>query len=222
MTMRVEDGLSAVFASVLHCAILVLPLVVGGRSWRIFVDVPIVVFLLSAVSHGLIEGLASFRCGDGSLIRVDRGAWDTMLGLATGISLLAVSWVSLVTHDIRSDPAASGLSLLGLIAMMAGVALRCLSMLTLGSGFVSASRLQPGQPVLSVGIYRYLRHPSEAGLLCIAFGTPMLLESLVGFAIAGAVLLPLSLYRICIEDAALRAAAEAGYRERGVGEARGT
>jgi protein-S-isoprenylcysteine O-methyltransferase Ste14 len=201
---------SALVAALFHFLLLIFPMAFVGAGWHRQIDAPIVMFLVAAVSHGLCEGMTSWRCGDATLLRIDRGTQDQLLASATGLSLLILSWVSLATH---SELGVTDLSwpLVGLTLMTIGIALRCLAIVTLGMGFVSALRVQPGQAIVQSGIYRYLRHPSEAGLICVAFGTPVLLGSAAGLVITVATVMPLSWYRIRREEVALHANFGSGY-----------
>ena len=198
--------MSALFAAVFHCLLLMVPFAFAGAGWQGRIDAPVVLFLMAAVSHGLCEGMASRRCGDATLMRLDRDTQDRFLASVTGLSLLVLSWVSLATHIAPGVPTLDTVlswPLVGLTAMTLGIALRCFAIVTLGPGFVSALRVQPGQALVESGIYRYLRHPSESGLICIAFGIPVLLGSAAGLAMAVATAAPLSWYRVSREEAAL-------------------
>jgi protein-S-isoprenylcysteine O-methyltransferase Ste14 len=201
-------------AAMFHGLLLMVPFAFAGAGWHSRADTPVVLFLIVVVSHGICEGIASERCGDATLLRQDRSTQDRFLSWATALSLLVVSWVSLATHIPVGVPTLEIVllwPLVGLTAMTLGIALRCLAMFTLGPGFVSALSVQPGQALVQSGIYRYLRHPSESGLICIAFGVPLLLESTAGLVIAVATVAPLSWYRTRREEAALHAAYGVGY-----------
>ena len=198
-----------VLAIAAHGLILSVPLAFVGADWSRGVDAPVVLFILVSLSHGLCEGIASRRCGDFSRLRLKRSVADRVLLPATGLSLLAVSWISLATH---AQAAAWGFHpaplwvLAGLAAMIGGIVLRCLAIVTLGAGFVSATPVQSGRNLVRTGIYRRLRHPSETGLVGIALGIPVLLQSAAGLGFAAAVTVPLCIYRVCREETALRAA----------------
>jgi protein-S-isoprenylcysteine O-methyltransferase Ste14 len=59
----------------------------------------------------------------------------------------------------------------GVVAMWLGLALRIWAIAALGGGFRTTVAVEPGQPVVSSGPYRSIRHPSYAGLLLIVAGT---------------------------------------------------
>ncbi len=57
-----------------------------------------------------------------------------------------------------------GCVLAGMAVTGSGIALRQWSIATLGRYFVGHVQVQPGQTVVSAGPYRWLRHPSYAGM----------------------------------------------------------
>jgi len=91
----------------------------------------------------------------------------------------------------------------GIIFMITGVTLRCLSIYTLGSYFLNEVSLLPGQPLVTNGIYGLLRHPSEAGIIFLAFGGTMVLGSIVGLIASIILLLPCVFWRTRLEDSML-------------------
>lgn len=94
---------------------------------------------------------------------------------------------------------------LGLTLMWAGIGLRWWSFHTLGRYFTFQVMTSADQPVISSGPYRYVRHPSYAGLLValagvgLSLGNWLCLSALVGWV--GVALL----LRIRVEEAALTA-----------------
>jgi protein-S-isoprenylcysteine O-methyltransferase Ste14 len=87
----------------------------------------------------------------------------------------------------------------------AGIALRWWSFRTLGRYFTFTVMTSANQPVITTGPYRFLRHPSYAGLLLIivgigfSYGNWLSLACLIFFPMIGFV------YRIRVEEAALSA-----------------
>jgi protein-S-isoprenylcysteine O-methyltransferase len=73
----------------------------------------------------------------------------------------------------------------------------------LGAGFSSA--IEPGRRLVAEGIYAWVRHPSEAGLLLLAGGLSGLGGSWVAAGLVVAVLLPVSILRILQEERSLSA-----------------
>ena len=100
-------------------------------------------------------------------------------------------------------PASTGLAQgWGAVLMSAGLALRLAAVLSLGSAFITEWRVEAGQPLVDHHIYAYIRHPSEAGNLCVVLGGCLLLDSRIALAFL-AVLGPTTLVRIGREDGLL-------------------
>ena len=59
------------------------------------------------------------------------------------------------------------LRMAGVLVMWSGLALRVWAIAALGSGFRTTVEVEPGQAVVSSGPYRWIRHPSYAGLLLL-------------------------------------------------------
>jgi len=128
-----------------------------------------------------------------------RWSRDHASAIATGLSLFAVHVTALVEHALRSTAG----SFVGLALIAVGVALRIAAIHSLGADFVS-TRAAPSR-VVSTGLYRWLRHPSELGLVVAAAGAAVLLGSLCAAAVTIVVLVPLSLHRCAGEDRVLQA-----------------
>jgi protein-S-isoprenylcysteine O-methyltransferase Ste14 len=81
-----------------------------------------------------------------------------------------------------------------------GVGLRVAAVTALRQRFVTDIRVDG--PLVASGIYRWLRHPSEIGLLLMGVGTPLLLGASWSSACGGLCLVPISWWRMRREDAA--------------------
>ena len=124
---------------------------------------------------------------------VPRGSRNLVgLATATGVTTFALFVVAITSRNG---------SMLGAVVMLAGIALRCIAIYTLGDRFVS--ELRADQPLIKRGVYRWLDHPSEIGLLTLTLGACILFGSLAAFAIWMLVLLPLTVARVRIENAFL-------------------
>ena len=88
----------------------------------------------------------------------------------------------------------------GALPFALGVALRLLAIATLGERFTHGVELIPGHRLERSGIYRWMHHPSELGLLLIGLGTGLLL----GTPEATLWMLPPMLLRIRAEEHLLR------------------
>jgi protein-S-isoprenylcysteine O-methyltransferase Ste14 len=120
--------------------------------------------------------------------KAEAGGW---LPAVTGLALLTVFLAALLGRGAGSAA--------GAVLIAGGVALRWAAMRQLGQWFVSEVRLLPGHELVTGGVYRWVRHPSELGLLAIALGAAVLLGSrAAGVGVVGLALLVL--WRVRVED----------------------
>ena len=126
------------------------------------------------------------------------------LELEIGVATLVTFWICVL------DVPPAGLGDLGLAAafgatlMVAGTVSRWLSIRTLGRFFLNDVAVVPGQPLVTHGVYRVVRHPSEVGTLCLALGAVTLWESTLGLVACFVLLLPGVMRRTQLEDEVLR------------------
>ena len=103
-------------------------------------------------------------------------------------------------------PLALGIVLLGLMV-------RAVAVITLGRAFSANVALLAGQKLQRSGLYRLVRHPSYLGLELIFFGFALHTRTWACFAV---ILIPPTLallYRIHVEETALRLAFGADYED---------
>jgi protein-S-isoprenylcysteine O-methyltransferase Ste14 len=91
----------------------------------------------------------------------------------------------------------------GLIVMWLGLAIRFWAIATLGRAFRTTVEVDPGQPVVSTGPYRWVRHPSYSGLLLIVAGFGLAAGNWLALVICTMLPLPALLRRIQVEEAEL-------------------
>ena len=94
---------------------------------------------------------------------------------------------------------------IGMIVLLAGIALRVWSFFALGRYFTHSVQVSAGQPVVSHGPYRLVRHPGYAGGLLAWIGIGLTSANWAG--LAAVTLLPLIIvsWRIRLEEDALLA-----------------
>lgn len=97
-------------------------------------------------------------------------------------------------------PAAAGLALL-----VAGTAFRWAAIVTLWKYFTPNVSILEGHKVVRRGLYGVVRHPSYTGLLARYFGFGLALSNWLSLALLFLPMLYTTLYRMRVEEAALRA-----------------
>lgn len=119
-----------------------------------------------------------------------------------GMCLLAVFWLAQIER-IAHGRSPLTMHATGASFLVIGIVLRIAAIRALGTQFVSDIR--DGGLLVRDGIYAWLRHPSEIGLLLLAIGGPLLIGSPLTAGAAMILLLPISLWRMHRENIALAA-----------------
>jgi protein-S-isoprenylcysteine O-methyltransferase Ste14 len=92
---------------------------------------------------------------------------------------------------------------LGLCCVLGGTALRWYAVATLGRYFTVDVASEESQPVIDVGPYRLVRHPSYTGILLALFGFALALGNWAGLFAMLVLSAAGFAYRITVEEAAL-------------------
>jgi protein-S-isoprenylcysteine O-methyltransferase Ste14 len=121
----------------------------------------------------------------------------TVLPLTLG---LVLTWVPVLGFGATG---ASVLRWIGVALMVSGLGLRHLSILSLGRFFRTTIELEPGQTVVDKGPYRFIRHPSYAGILLFFIGYGIVSRDWVSLAVAVCLPTAALIYRIHLEEPAL-------------------
>ena len=134
----------------------------------------------------------------------DRGTqlllWIVIVG-----SLTAAIWISyVVPAPMFGRP--HWLRLTGSLILTAGLLIRWAAILNLGSAFSANVAIRDSQRVRTTGLYRFVRHPSYLGLVLIFLAIGIYSRNWLSLAIAAAPPTVALLYRIRVEEAALREA----------------
>ncbi len=114
--------------------------------------------------------------------------------------LVAIFWLAQIEASWRGPHIATSVSFVGVILALVGIGLRAAAIRTLGRYFISDIRVER---IVRTGVYRWMRHPSEIGLIFIAVGVPLILESRLSASLALLLLTPLSLWRIRREESVI-------------------
>ena len=187
-------------AGIFHLLLLCVPFAFLNEGIHNLTNPRIVVFLLVVSAWCFVESMAS--AGEQRLPMKSHGPQH--LPLAIGLFLLITFWVSLADSALFVSTPFGAVAVVGALAMVVGIVLRYLSLRTLGAFFLNEVAMMPGQPLVTGGVYGLLRHPSEAGTICLAFGGAIVLGSTYGLMAGALLLLPCVIWRTRLEDRMLR------------------
>ncbi len=132
----------------------------------------------------------------------DRGSLAVLLGLQwIGLSLnFLLAWL---VPSAAIDWQRITLFLLGLVAILFGVALRWFAIRELGGYFTRDVAVTPGQPVVMHGPYRLIRHPAYSGTFLTMFGLGLAMNNWASLAALLLCVFLGHLYRVQIEEKAM-------------------
>ena len=134
----------------------------------------------------------------------DRGSL-LLLWLAIAVSITAAEWLR---YNVSAGqlPHASWMRIASVIFLATGLLIRWTAVLTLGRSFSANVAIHASQTVHQAGLFRFVRHPSYLGLLLIFLAIGMHTRNWMGLAITLVPTAAALLYRIHVEEAALRQA----------------
>ena len=95
--------------------------------------------------------------------------WSEVLISASTIVALVAAVFATSIPGAQISPLGPAVGL-GIVLMMAGVAVRVIAAGNLGSYYTLNLGIQPGQAVYSGGLYRWVRHPGYSGTLTALLG----------------------------------------------------
>jgi protein-S-isoprenylcysteine O-methyltransferase Ste14 len=128
--------------------------------------------------------------------------WDwLLLALMAALVLLADRLPFAQTRLIPPSPA---ITLIGTGLQIAGLALAVWGRRQLGANWSSAASVKEGHELVISGPYRLVRHPIYAGFLWAMLGAALTGNGLLWFA-GLAILLPVFLYRMHVEESLMSA-----------------
>ncbi len=148
------------------------------------------------------------RAASGGDVR-DRGSLR-ILWLVIVVSLTIGIWYG-ETHQPSIFGGAPWVRSVALVLLAVALAIRWTAILTLGRWFSVNVAIRDKQTVQTGGIFSIVRHPSYTGLMLVFFAVALHTRNWISFAM---ILVPCAaalLYRINVEEAALRSAFGADY-----------
>lgn len=137
---------------------------------------------------------------DVSRPRGPRDRTDILIPLAL-ILAVPVSVIDRLYGPARNLP--TWLSILGVLIGLVAIVLGLSARLALAQAFQPRATVQPGSHLVRSGPYRYIRHPMYSAAVLWSVGWPLIIGSLIGTAITGAMLLPALIARMKREEAEL-------------------
>jgi protein-S-isoprenylcysteine O-methyltransferase len=141
----------------------------------------------------------------------DRGSMR-LLWLVVGTSVCAAFAFQWVPAAAIHAPAVI-LRVLALGLMLLALAVRWISIITLGRFFTVNVSVQSDHRLVEAGFYRHVRHPSYSGLLLAFIGLGVSFGNWLSLAVLAVPISLAVLWRIAIEERALRDALGASYVE---------
>lgn len=138
----------------------------------------------------------------------DRGT-RVLIAIALAAAIVVALGARSAAPELRT-PAL--LRVAGVVAMWLGLALRVWAIVALGRSFRTTVEVEPGQAVVAGGPYRWIRHPSYAGLLLLVAGLGAALGNWGSLAACVALPLPAIVWRIHVEEAELHRVLGRTYR----------
>lgn len=134
----------------------------------------------------------------------DRGSivilWGALLA-----SIALGRWIG-ATHPQSIFLKAHWVRVADVAIFAAALLLRWTAVVTLGRSFSANVAIRATQSLHRTGLYRLVRHPSYTGLIFILFAEALRTRNWVGFAVMLVPTMAALLYRIHVEETALRSA----------------
>lgn len=178
------------------------PLIFSGHANTAY----IVAFTIALIIWYLPDRIGSFwlrSSRDPTARKEDRGSYFVLIGLIVlgwGVAFVCASmWTGAAIPWLRPQ-----VTIAGVVLILLGVALRWWAILTLGRYFTYDVAVRPSQAVVQSGPYRFVRHPAYSGTLLSILGLGLALANWASLVavLAGGVLG--MLYRVRVEERALR------------------
>jgi protein-S-isoprenylcysteine O-methyltransferase Ste14 len=138
----------------------------------------------------------------------DRGS-RVLIAISFGAAIGAASIATSVAPSLRMPVA---VRVFGVIVMWVGLATRVWAVAALGGAFRTTVEVDRDQAVVTTGPYKWIRHPSYAGLLLIVAGLGLALGNWLSVAACLALPLPALAWRIHVEEAELSRVLGGAYR----------
>jgi protein-S-isoprenylcysteine O-methyltransferase Ste14 len=186
------------------------PIFFGNTGASIATVVAFWVVFYIWIGAELYLGYRSRRLPSGMVERDNGSKW--WLIASVWLTVAAGIWIAELFPDAAIKSGRDAVFIIGLVLMIAGLALRWYSIWVLGTSFTCNVATHPGQQVVQSGPYRWVRHPSYTGGLLTVLGV---LVCCLNWASLAALILVAFGYanRIRVEEVALAADLGPAYRD---------
>jgi protein-S-isoprenylcysteine O-methyltransferase Ste14 len=138
----------------------------------------------------------------------DRGS-RVLIAVSLGATIAVASLAASVAPSLGVPVA---VQVVGVVLMSLGLATRVWAVAALGGAFRTTVEVDPDQAVVTSGPYRWIRHPSYAGLLLIVAGLGLAVGNWLSVAACLLLPLPAFAWRIHVEEAELSRVLGDAYR----------
>ena len=141
--------------------------------------------------------------------------WDKRSGLFWDLANAAepIGMILGFTNIGRIQTGSNLIAPLGLSLLVLGIAIRWSAIYTLGKYFTSTVLIKTDHRLIRAGLYKYLRHPAYTGALVAHLGLGLSFSNWFSLALSSVPFLVAAVYRIQVEEQALREAFGEQYRE---------
>lgn len=146
--------------------------------------------------------IARRRAARGATVR-DRGSLVVVLGLLA-LGMLGAFAIALAMPGAAIAGNTPVVFWAGIVCIVLGITLRWYAIRVLGRNFSPVVAVQSNQQIVQTGPYRYVRHPSYSGALLSLVGLGLALTNWLSLLALLICALPGFLYRVEVEERALR------------------
>ena len=179
-----------------HACLLLIPTL---AFWPRPIDKPLYAFVAVILTAAMSECLMTRSSVQGKVAIYDPTA--LIAAQAVGVIMLLGFWAAQL-EALSNRHIAQPVQIAAAIFCVIGIGLRLSAIFALGPRFRTDIVVES---VVRIGIYKYLKHPSEFGLLFLSVSAPSIIGSYRTSTAMALVLTPISIWRIHRENLALDA-----------------
>jgi protein-S-isoprenylcysteine O-methyltransferase Ste14 len=140
----------------------------------------------------------------------DRGSW-LLINHGWRVVRVAAVLAAILTPPLAAGAARSAVFVFSLLLMIGGALLRQHCIRILGDHFTYEVKVSAGSPIVTRGLYKWVRHPSYTGGMLFNLGLGLALTNWNSIALVVVGMLVIYIYRVYVEEQALIAIHRADY-----------